>query len=902
MRHSPNQKPRQETTKHPLTAPTTENQHGHRQAVDGGRRISLLCDLPPESRTHITAYLDPPSLDALGQTCKLLRAHVADESTWYHAFLCQFLGVGPEASLSDETALLLRRQQKSWRLEFAYRHKMRGRWQRSRNTTVVHSPVHSYVNAIHPLANGGLLTCSLRYGIVARSHPLTGKVVKGFLSASGGGAGLGIGNPNLEFAPDATACALTSEGATARVAWGYRNGQLAIVIAKKAMEGKVAADFSLCRVDDFHEGAVVDVVWEQDMVVSAAADGRLKIWQKRHMIQCLWTSPKDERAVVPVKCAKVVSALARGFIACVMENGDILLWRGFVLGDAQDAGTPRVDAENVSVVRVPCPLPKPSSENLVDALPEVLAFHADKTAPKPTVLVAYLQQAFFYRIAVAGPADIRISTYGDPAFRLTSVASFFTSEPTEHSFVLAGDHLGTIAIYDWAGKQVVTSTTDNSSPSLTSPLRKIDAHDAAVTALASNGVVIATGSARGAIHAYDALTLERVRTFDALETRSATKDKEKKRDKETREMLLATVGDEVLAWQLGKVPKTQRHVMVGAKGKGRAWRERKIEIREGMASAKDADRNFPGRHLSNSNFSQGNVNKQARVQQAKMDALGLDEAEALEYVMMLSREEALFGDARAVDDGPQATVDEGVFEGDFDSASLAGADIASLAGVDDASLAGVDDSPGSSGISSLSPPSGRPIPPSTSSRRTSPPATSAWAFLPSPSLAPASLDDEVAFPSVSPHTPSSSVRASPPTTTQSAWSTPLRASPPSSSVRASPPSSSVQSAWGTPLRMTPGSGRIRVSGSGPDVSAAITSAAGAWSSVSAASLRSPETRTSPRSSTVNDVQPEPSAPRSPTTEDNEVMGDTENMDDMDDDLRYAIELSLAEARSRGEAV
>ncbi|KAL1757955.1 hypothetical protein FB107DRAFT_208122 [Schizophyllum commune] len=852
MRHSPNQKSRQETTKHPLTAPTTENQHGHRQAVDGGRRISLLCDLPPESRTHITAYLDPPSLDALGQTCKLLRAHVADESTWYHAFLCQLLGVGPEASLSNETALLLRRQQKSWRLEFAYRHKMRGRWQRSRNTTVVHSPVHSYVNAIHPLANGGLLTCSLRYGIVARSHPLTGKVVKGFLSASGGGAGLGIGNPNLEFAPDATACALTSEGATARVAWGYRNGQLAIVIAKKAMEGKVAADFSLCRVDDFHEGAVVDVVWEQDMVVSAAADGRIKIWQKRHMIQCLWTSPKDERAVVPVKCAKVVSALARGFIACVMENGDILLWRGFVLGDAQDTGTPRVDADNVAVVRVPCPLPKPSSENLVDALPEVLAFHVDKTAPEPTVLVAYLQQAFFYRIDVAGPADIRISTYGDPAFRLTSVAPFFTSEPTEHSFVLAGDHLGTIAIYDWAGKQVVTSTTDNSPPSLTSPLRKFDAHDAAVTALASNGVVIATGSARGAIHAYDALTLERVRMFDALETRSATKDKEKKRDKETREMLLATVGDEVLAWQLGKVPKTQRHVMVGAKGKGRAWRERVQYEREWLCAVRVG------------NFSQGNANKQARVQQAKMDALGLDEAEALEYVMMLSREEAverereaervreLFGDARAVDDGPQATLDEGVFEGDFDSASLAGADNASLAG-------------------GASPSGGRLIPPSTSSRRTSPPATSAWASLPSPSLAPASLDDEVAFPSVSPHTPSSSVRASPPSTTPSAWSTP------SSAVRASTPSS-VSGACTPPVVTSP----TRLS-------------ACAWSSAPAAS---------PRASIVNGVQPEPFAGSSVPSASSSVndKDNAENMGDMDSDLLYAIELSLAEARSRGEAV
>ncbi|KAL1708891.1 hypothetical protein EV121DRAFT_287140 [Schizophyllum commune] len=178
-------------------------------------------------------------------------------------------------------------------------------------------PVRSYANAMHPLSDGGLLSCSLRYGIVARSHPLTGKVVKGFLSASGGGCGLGIGSPNLEFAPDAAACALTSEG-------------------------------------------------EQDLVVSAAEDGRVKIWQKQHAaVQCLWTSARDERAVVRVKCevvrvkcakvvrvkcARVVLALARGYVACVMDtgdvtcvidNGDVMVRRGFVLGDAQEAGTPR---------------------------------------------------------------------------------------------------------------------------------------------------------------------------------------------------------------------------------------------------------------------------------------------------------------------------------------------------------------------------------------------------------------------------------------------------------------------------------------------------------------------------------------------------------------------------------
>ncbi|KAL1734562.1 hypothetical protein EV714DRAFT_268694 [Schizophyllum commune] len=280
----------------------------------------------------------------------------------------------------------------------------RERWQRSQNTIVVHSPVHSYVNAIHPLANGGLLTCSLRYGIVARSQ-------RSCRASSAPRA--------RHRQPQHRICARRG-GVRAhlrgRVARGYRNDQLAIVIAKKAMDGKAAAyqegcgisrglrhikrataDLLLRRVVDLHEGAVVNVVWKQDLVKQHAA------------VHCLWTSARDERAVVrvkcaravrvkcaravrakcaravpvkcavvpvkcavvPVKCAKVVFALARGYVACVMDNGDVMVRRGFVLGDAQEAGTPRVDAENVEVARVSCPLAKSYLENLVDALPSM---------------------------------------------------------------------------------------------------------------------------------------------------------------------------------------------------------------------------------------------------------------------------------------------------------------------------------------------------------------------------------------------------------------------------------------------------------------------------------------------------------------------------------------------------
>ena len=47
-----------------------------------------------------------------------------------------------------------------------------------------------------------ILSTSLQYGVIARSLPLNGKVLKGYLNATGTANGLGIGNPNVEFNPD----------------------------------------------------------------------------------------------------------------------------------------------------------------------------------------------------------------------------------------------------------------------------------------------------------------------------------------------------------------------------------------------------------------------------------------------------------------------------------------------------------------------------------------------------------------------------------------------------------------------------------------------------------------------------------------------------------------------------
>jgi hypothetical protein len=92
------------------------DQHGH---------SSILLAFPSESLTHITCFLNPPSLLALGRTNRYLNNHVNDDNTWHRAFVCQFLGIGPEGDLRNTKTLMLRRCENSWSKEFIVRYNLR---------------------------------------------------------------------------------------------------------------------------------------------------------------------------------------------------------------------------------------------------------------------------------------------------------------------------------------------------------------------------------------------------------------------------------------------------------------------------------------------------------------------------------------------------------------------------------------------------------------------------------------------------------------------------------------------------------------------------------------------------------------------------------------------------------
>ena len=83
----------------------------------------LLLSLPPESLTHITSFLDPASLFALGKGNKKLYDHIKDDNTWRSAFLHHFLGLGSDRGTISDSSLfaLLRRTEDTWKKEYVSR-------------------------------------------------------------------------------------------------------------------------------------------------------------------------------------------------------------------------------------------------------------------------------------------------------------------------------------------------------------------------------------------------------------------------------------------------------------------------------------------------------------------------------------------------------------------------------------------------------------------------------------------------------------------------------------------------------------------------------------------------------------------------------------------------------------
>ncbi|KAF9651975.1 hypothetical protein BDM02DRAFT_322142 [Thelephora ganbajun] len=606
--------------KHTKSATLQVAQHGalhrNRNFLSLPDRGTHLLDVPGESLTHITSYLDVPALLNLSRVNRILREHVDKDSTWYRALLCQFLGVSPESDLQRVQSLVLRRTEQTWKRELVYRHIISVRWERSRTSTITYSPLTGRISDIRLVSENSLLASSTHYGVVSRSNPLSGKVFRGFLDAAGTLNGLGIGNPNAEFSPNVCLCRIFTERTTAKILWGFTHGEVAVTAANKVADPSrtSAAKFSRSLISEQHNGTVTDAVWGRggDVFLTAGIDGKVKLWDAVKM-RCLWTSPVLQDVPSPTSYPSHIDFNSqKGIAVATFLGGEMSVWWGlspFYIGD---------DVPQVNQVTIPLESPPPVPFTGISHL--VL-----DTTSGTSLLVHLLGGAHFHRYNVnLVTGEVETIKFGETNGSIRSLKLVTAVQATAQPFVLVGDWVGTLSVYDWNVPHV-----QKRGP--VQPVRQFPAFDDgdAVSSIEWNPWVMATGSSTGIVKVWDSLRFHLLRTFQPP-TRGHTGDPSIVLE---REMVVIVLGDKITTWKGGPVKKGNKIIRASKKGKNNAlakWRQQ-VDIYRDISESR--------REIEEEQSQKRAAYGREKDQLGSLEVLGLNEREALEYVLMLSRDE-----------------------------------------------------------------------------------------------------------------------------------------------------------------------------------------------------------------------------------------------------------------------
>lgn len=478
-----------------------------------------------------------------------------------------------------------------------------------------------------------MLALSTQYGVVSRSNPLTGKVFRGFLDAAGTLNGLGVGNPNAEFSPNVCLCRIFSEKSTAKILWGFTNGGVAVTIANKVADPSRTspAKFSRSLISEQHDGTVVDGVWGEggNAFLTAGIDGKVKLWNVAKM-RCLWTSSVSQELPFPTSFpSRLDFDSKKGVAAAAFSGGDIVIWWGLsplYTGD---------DLPQVNQVVIPSgshPPPADISHLILDIKHRI------------SLLVHHLDSAHFYRHNVdLVTGAVETVKFGEETNRWIKSLGLISAVQTAASpFVLTGDWLGSLGIYDW-------NSLHRQEMDFIQPARRITAFEDgdAVSSIEWNPWVIATGSSTGTVKVWDSLKFTLLRTFQphvrghigepsiALE----------------REMIVIAFGDKITTWKAGPVRKGHKVSHQSKKGKNNAlakWRRKLDDLvvplqfsHQCIAEQVDMYRDISEsqREIEEEQNWERAAHDRGKVHLGSLEALGLSEQEALEYVLMLSRDE-----------------------------------------------------------------------------------------------------------------------------------------------------------------------------------------------------------------------------------------------------------------------
>lgn len=528
-----------------------------------------------------------------------------------------------------------------------------------------HAPHYSPVIGMHLLSDRSygpaLLSVSLQYGIVSRSFPLSGKVLKGYISSSDG-FGIGNGNPNAEFTPNLSSCAISTEGWTARVAFGFVNGEVVLASAMRVMEsGRTANKVARCRINEEHRGAVISIAWDGSAFVTASVDGDVRVWDSKRM-RCVYVL-KEHQSLTSDPCVLVVSYLERGLILTAKKSGAVVIWVGL---------SPLDTKTEAAVVSSTFRLAPPDSS--ADEAKDPSRIFLDHSVPpgKLSYGIHFKDDMHFFRVnvdLVSGQIEVIKFTDG-PLAPISTVHPFFGSgKDSSRTVIFTGDSLGHVSLFDWS------STADHHQGQV-SAFRTLDVtlDGSGVSAISCIPYIFAVGTTRGMTKVYDTLTLRLLREFSSPLPRPNAAMTPVKEIIIERDLLLAAIGDRVLAWEAKPVRPHKALTVVKrspAKVRNAKWHSKWLNLTwpmlpdflrslliERLELAQDISESRKA--VEDANASERRSHERRRTHHAALASLGLDEHEAFQYALMLSRDEA---------ERSQAFNDESTFEAslqDFD--------------------------------------------------------------------------------------------------------------------------------------------------------------------------------------------------------------------------------------------
>lgn len=339
--------------------------------------------------------------------------------------------------------------------------------------------------------------------------------------------------------------------------------------AQKAMDPKANRNTSVAASsfeDDTHEGFINHIAWATsrssvlslDFLVTAGEDGCVKLWNTE-TCAVAWTSPHAKDGAPFVRAE---FDLHTKTIVALTESGDVFAWYPIPLeGPPSDDAAAGLPVPQMLVTRIP----SDDIRRRIYVATTTLLLNRVDSSITAVVHVKGDVHAWCFTMDFQEEA-MEMTRIDGPLGPITAVHLEPSTTSTESPILMVGDSLSQLSIYD-IGRRMqnqLPSKESDTNYSTLSPNLALTTHAfGAITAIASNRVVLLAGNDTGLITVWDAVTLGSVRTIDAS---SLAKDGVGVlKIVCSSELVVASVGRSVLHWQTGGLLK--KGVKVGKKVK-----------------------------------------------------------------------------------------------------------------------------------------------------------------------------------------------------------------------------------------------------------------------------------------------------------------------------------------------